>query len=110
MGVDAVYYCETCNLALKPGSRAIEGSKLRELLNGEVTQEKIDKVISIQKQLRNVFDEEWLFDYYDLCERYDLSDLISFLREHIGHNVIITDDHTIGWIVEEFGEDVSYEY
>jgi len=102
MGVDAIYYCKTCKKIESPG-RAIEGYALRKLLNGKVTEEKIEKVKSLQRQLSKLFEEEWLVDYYDMQKRYDLSALIDFLQRHMGHEVIITTDHALDW--EEVVED-----
>ena len=104
MGVDAIYYCKTCRKIVSPG-RAIEGYALRKFLNGVVTQEKIDKVKAIQKQLDQLFEEEWLHDYYDMRRRYDLSALINFLQRHLDHEVVITNDHALDWDELEVIED-----
>ena len=94
MGVDAVYCCLTCKTYFYNG-RAIEGQRLRDFLNGKVTKKKIEKLKQIQRNLRQVFDQGWLVDYYDMLPRYDLSLLIAFLEKHLGHEVYIGTDHDL---------------
>jgi len=112
MGIDVIYICLTCKKYLYNG-RLIEGQRLREYLNGKVTERKIQRVKRIQRDLRKVFDEGWLIDHYGMLDHYDLSELISFLERHLGHKIYIGTDHDLdlpmdyeeGYVAEEVERD-----